>query len=139
MEREKAGQHTGHRSAKMKSSNAWETDSHATVQHTYRHGDAARQSQRRHGSDGAETISKGTYARRIWPDTFLRLALSARRKTESGICAEFSALQRRIRFAGARQFRLRLQPRARSLGRERLRLPRHRRAELRGHFLQQLL
>src|SRR2546429_919042 len=66
----------------------------------------------------------------------LRLALSPRRKTKSGIRLEFSALQRRIGFAGARQFRLRLQPRARPLGRQRLRLPRRHRAELRGHFLQ---
>ena len=37
------------------------------------------------------------------------------------------------------QLRLRLQPRARALGREGLRLSRDHRAELRGHFLQQLL
>src|SRR5438128_12601040 len=96
MEREKAGQHTGHRSAKLQSLKSWETESHATVQHTYRHGDAARQRQRRHGSDGAETISKGPYARRIWQDTFVRLALRARRHTESGSWAEFYALQTRL-------------------------------------------
>src|SRR2546429_6770252 len=43
----------------------------------------------------------------------LRLALSPRRKTKSGIRSELPALQRRIGFAGARQFRLRLQPRDR--------------------------
>src|SRR5437763_8332261 len=83
MEREKAGQHTGHRSAKLKSLKSWETESHATVQHTYRHGNAARSRQRRYGPDGAETISKGADARRIWPNPFLRLALPSRRTTES--------------------------------------------------------
>src|SRR6266403_842160 len=114
----------GLRLAKLKDFKVWETESHATLQHSHRHGDAARPRQRRHRPDGAETIFEGAHARRLWPDSLLRLALSPRRKTKSGFRSEFSALQRRVRFAGARQFRLRVEPRARPLGSEGLRLPR---------------
>src|SRR6266446_1596645 len=117
MERETRAPRIGRRSARLRNFKFWETESYATVHRSHWHGDAARPRQCRHRPDGAETISQGADARRIWADTFLRLALSARRKTEPGICAEFSALQRRIRLAGARQFRMRLQPRARSVGR----------------------
>src|SRR6266480_2636823 len=138
MESETRAPRIGLRLAKLRDFKFWETESHATVLNAHRHGDAARPRQCRHRPDGAETISEGAHARRLWPHSLLRLALSPRRKTKSGIRPEFPALQRRISFAGARQFRLRLQPRARTVGSERLRLPRRHRAELRGHFLQQL-
>src|SRR5882762_11085940 len=138
MERETRAPRIGPLLAKLKNFKFWETESHATVLNPHRYGHAPRPRQRRHGSDGAETIFEGAHARRLWPHPVLRLALSSRRKTKSGVRSEFSALQRRIGFAGARQFRLRLQPRARPLGGPRLRLPCRHRAELRGHFLQQL-
>src|SRR5947208_5725651 len=138
MESETRAPRIGLRLAKLKTFKFWETESYATVLNAHWHGDAARPRQCRHGSDGAETIFEGPHARRLRPHPLLRLALSPRRKTQSGIRTEFPALQRRIGFAGARQFRLRLQPRARSLGRERLRLPRRNRAKLCRHFLQQL-
>src|SRR5258708_20166903 len=103
---------------------------HATVLNTHWHDHAAGPRQRRHRSNGAEAISEGADARRIWADTFLRLALFARRKTESGLCVQFSSLQRRVGLAGARELRLRLQPRARPVGREGLRIPRGHRHEL---------
>src|SRR5712664_140875 len=124
--------------AKLRNSKFWETESHATVLESHRHGDAARPRQRGHRSDGAQAISKSTHARGLWPHPFLRLALSARRKTQSGIRPKFPSLQRRIGSAYARELWLRLQPRTRPLGREGLRLPSHCRAELRRHFLQQL-
>src|SRR6266404_4095138 len=120
MERETRAPPIGLRLAKLRNFKFWETESHATVLNSHRHGDAARPRQRRHGSDGAKTILEGAHARRLRPHPFLRLALSPRRKTKPGICAEFPAVQRRIGFAGARQFRLRLQPRARTVGSERL-------------------
>ena len=49
------------------------------------------------------------------------------------------AVRRGERAAGAAEFRLRLEPRARPLGAGGLRLPRAHRAELRRHLLQQLL
>src|SRR5436190_4594643 len=131
MESETRAPRIGLRLAKLRDFKFWETESHATVLNTHRHGDAARPRQCRHRPDGAETILEGAHARRLWPHPLLRLALSPRRKTKSGIRSELPALQRRIGFAGARQFRLRLQPRARPLGCERLRLPRRHRAELR--------
>src|SRR6266446_2955577 len=97
MESETTAPRIGRRSAKLRNFKFWETESYATVHCAHWHGDAARPRQCRHRPDGAETISQGADARRI--------------------CAEFSALQRRIRLAGARQFRMRLQPRARSVGR----------------------
>src|ERR1700737_1537498 len=129
----------GLRLARLRNLKFWETESHATVLNSHRHGDTARPRERRHRPDGAETIFEGAHARRLRPDTFLRLALSPRRKTQSGIRPELSALQGRIGIAGARPLWLRLQPRTRALGREGLRLPRRYRPELRGHFLQQLL
>src|SRR6266550_4603729 len=42
--------------------------------------------------NGAETIFEGAHARRLRPHSLLRLALSPRRKTKSGIRLEFSAL-----------------------------------------------
>src|SRR5467141_1893722 len=139
MESERRAPLIGLRSAKLRDFKFSETESHATVLNSHRHGDAARPRQRRHGPDGAKTILEGTHARRLRPHPLLRLALSPRRKTKPGIRSELPALQRRIGFAGARQFRLRLQPRARTVGSERLRLSRRHRTELRGHFLQQLL
>src|SRR6267378_7413739 len=100
MERETRAPRIGPLLAKLRNFKFWETESHATVFNAHRHGHAARPRQRRHRSDGAETISQGADARRIWADTFLRLALSPRRKTKSGICSEFSTLQRRVSFAG---------------------------------------
>src|SRR5713226_6765725 len=130
MERETRARRIGLRLARLRNFKFWETETYATVLNAHRHGDAARPRQCGHRSDGAEAISKGADARRIWANTFLRLALFARRETESGICAEFSALQGRFGLVGARQFWLRLQPRARSLGRERLWISRGHRAEL---------
>src|SRR5260370_14213299 len=139
MESETRAPRIGPLLVKLRNLKFWETESHATVLNAHRHGDAARPRQRRYGSNGAETIFEGAHARRLRSHPLLRLALSPRRKTQSGIRAKFSALQKRFGFAGAHQFRLRLQPRARSVGREGLRLSCRHRAELRGHFLHQLL
>src|ERR1700731_5048264 len=128
MERETRALPIGLDLQKLRNFKFWETESHATVLNAHWHGDAARPRQRRHGPDGAETISEGAHARRLRPHPLLRLALSPRRKTQSGIRPEFPALQRRIGFAGARQFRLRIEPRARAVGREGLRFPRGHRA-----------
>src|SRR6267143_2095909 len=139
MESEKRASLIGQRLAKLRNFKFWETELHATILDTHRHGHAARPRQLGHRSDGAQAILEGTYARRLWPHPFLRLALSARRKTQSRIRPEFPALQRRISSAYTRELWLRLQPRTRTLGRKGLRLPCHHRAELRRHFLQQLL
>src|SRR4029077_18914164 len=61
----------GRRLARLRNFKFWETESHATVLDSYRHGDAARPRERRHRPDGAETIPQGADARRIWADTFL--------------------------------------------------------------------
>src|SRR6266403_813297 len=127
MERETRALPIGLRLAKLRNFKFWETESHATVLNTHRHGDAARPRQRRHRPDGAQTIFEGAHARRLRPHSFLRLALSAQRKTQSGIRPEFSSLQRRIGSAYSRELWLRLQPRTCPLGCEGLRLPRHRR------------
>src|SRR5712664_3822187 len=101
MERETRAPPIGLRLPKLRNFKFWETESHATVLNSHRHGDAARSRQRRHRSDGAETIFEGAHARRLRPHSFLRLALSPRRKTKSGFRLELSALQRRIGFARA--------------------------------------
>src|SRR5260370_29070292 len=111
MERETRAPPIGLRLAKLRNFKFWETESHATVLNAHRHGDAARPRQRRHRPNGAEAISQSADARRIWADTFLRLALSSSRKTKSGIRFEFPALQRRLSVIGARQLRMRLQHR----------------------------
>src|SRR5260370_28000483 len=110
MERETRAPRIGQLLEKLRSFKFCETESNATVLNAHRHGDAARSRQRGHRPNGAQAISEGADARRIWADTFLRLALFARRETESGICAEFSALQRRVGPDGAGQFRMWFQP-----------------------------
>src|SRR5258707_10405992 len=131
--------HTGQRSARSKLFECLETEEHATIFNAHRQSDTARSRQRRHRPNGAEAMPESAHSRRLRPYPLLRLALPARRKTKPAIRPEFSALQRRIRSADARQLRLRLQPRTRPLGRERLRLPRNSLAKLRRYFLQQLL
>src|ERR1700732_5641942 len=104
MERETRAPRIGPLLAKLRNLKFWETESHATVLNAHRHGNAARPRQRRHGSDGAETIFEGAHARRLRPHPLLRLALSPRRKTQSGIRTEFPALQGCFSFIGACQF-----------------------------------
>src|SRR6267143_4039246 len=125
MESEKRASLIGQRLAKLRNFKFWETELHATILDTHRHGHAARPRQRGHRSDGAQAILEGTYARRLWPHPLLRLALSPRRKTQSRIRPEFPALQGRFGSTYARELWLRLQPRTCSLGRQGLRFPRH--------------
>src|SRR5437667_6276010 len=66
------------RLAKLRDFKFWEIESHATVFNAHWHGDAARSRQRGHRSDGTQAIPESPDARRIRPDTFLRLALFAR-------------------------------------------------------------
>ncbi len=58
----------------------------------YGAGGAAGSRERGYRPDGAETISEIAYAPRIWARAFLRLALFAGGKAESGIYFESSAL-----------------------------------------------
>src|SRR5882762_6818770 len=102
MEREIKAPPTGQRLAKSRNFKFWETESHATVLNPHWHGDAARPRQRRHRSNGAQAIPQGAHARRLWPHSFLRLALSLRGEAQSRVRPEFPALQGRFGPAGAR-------------------------------------
>src|SRR5258708_25555429 len=91
MERETRGPRIGLPLVKSKSFKFWETESHATVLNSYRHGRTARPRERRHRPDGAKTIFEGAHPRSLRPHPLLRLALSPPRETKSGICFEFPA------------------------------------------------
>src|SRR5215470_2819598 len=117
----------------------WGIESNAAVYDAYGEGGAAGSRECGYRPDGAETIPESTDAGRIRAHPVLRLAVPARGEAESRIRAEFRPLQRRVDSADAREFRLRVKPGARTLGREGLRLPGDPGTELRRHFLQQLL
>src|SRR5277367_73929 len=107
-----------------------------TFHQAYGVGGAAGSRERGYGSDGAETIFEIADATRIWARAFLRLAIFAGGKAESGIHFERAALQGRFGDSGAREFWLRVEPRTCALGDSGLWVSRNSGAELRGHFLQ---
>ena len=110
------------------------------IHHSHRIGRSAGSRKRRHRSNGPQTISESSHSPR------LRHAFSS---STGAICPAKNPIPNFVlnfpRYKGAsvlarpRQLRLRLQPRTRSLGHRRLRLPRDPRAQLCRHFLQQLL
>src|SRR5271170_2045171 len=119
---------------------AWKgRNNRAAIHQTHRHGRTDGPRERGHRPDGAEAIPEAADARRLREGFVLRLALPAGREAKSGFRAEPAAIQGRKRDSGAREFRMRLEPRARAVGDFRLRISRDSGAELRGHFLQQLL
>ncbi|KAI1694470.1 aconitase family (aconitate hydratase) domain-containing protein [Ditylenchus destructor] len=121
---------------------------HGQVHRAQRPGGSARPRERRHGLDHSQAVPQVHQAHRLRPEPVRRTALPGPRRTrhgqqqasaQPGFRAEPAALPRRLHPDRAQQLRLRLQPRARALGPDTVRFPRHHRAVLRRHLLQQQL
>src|SRR5258706_1351210 len=102
-------------------------------------GGHAATARRGYRSDHSEAVSQGRRAHGIRARAVFRLALSARRLARSGLRAQPPGGARRDDPHHGSEFRLRIVARARRLGAHAVRLPRHRRAVVRGYLHRELL